>query len=160
MFYAKFPIEGVKKIYQHSIENPVFDPTFSQMFEGRYRKDGKDIPVGASHWPKVEEVDKSKLPAQVALVKDGGAYIMAATEKTLPGEKTANFVVYCEGCNPDVDEDYWTTQQRAFGGDDFAEGLPLEWLEIAIENAEKLGIDVMIIKVTKERMELVTGRKM
>jgi hypothetical protein len=49
-------------------------------------------------------------------------------------------------------------QQSGFGGDDFAEGLPLEWLKIAIENAEKTGVDLMVIKVTENGLELMTGR--
>ena len=163
-FFANFPIEGVKKIYEHSIANPVFTPAFHQMFEGRYRKDGKDFESGGNKWPKADEVDNSKLPAQVAIVKDSGAYLMAQTEKRLPGDVDAekgksgyNFVVYCEGCNPSVDEDYWERQQQAFGGDDFGDVIPLEWLKMAIDNAERTGIDMMIIKVTKEGFQLMTN---
>lgn len=155
MFHAKFSIEGVKKIYEHSLANPVFTPTFSQLFEGKYRKDGKDfVATDEKKWPTADDVDNSKLPQMFNLVKDQGAYLMAATEKTLPGEKTKNFVVYCEGCDPNKDEDWWDFQQRAFGGDDFGEGLPLGWLKLAIENAEECGTDVMIIGVTKDGLEL------
>jgi hypothetical protein len=167
MFYAKFPIEGVKKIYEHSIANPVFTPTFSQLYEAEYRKDGKDFEETEGHsWPKADEVDNEKIPQQFFLVKDSGAYLMAATVERLPGEEDAekgrsgyNFVVYCEGCNPSVDDDYWERQQAAFSGDDFSEGLPLEWLKMAIDNAEAVGIDMMIIKVTKNGLELMKGKR-
>jgi len=161
MFYAKFPIDGVKKIYEHSIANPVYQPTFSQMFEAKHRKDRKDFDaIGESKWPTADDVDTATLSPSFFIVKDDGAYIMAATEVRLVGDNTHNFVVYCEGCNPKIDEEFWETQQREFGGDDFGEGLPLEWLRLAIENAEKLGIDRMIIKVTANNMQLVQGRRM
>ena len=160
MFYAKFPIDGIRKIYEHSLAHPVFTPTFPQLFEGRFRKDGKDVPLDGKHSPRANEVDASKLPPQFFVVKDRGAYAMAATEATLPGEDTPNFVVYAEGFNPNVDEDYWDAQQAVWGGDDFSEGLPLEWLKLAIENAERLKIDHMVIKVNKNSLELVTGKKL
>jgi len=156
-FFAKFPIEGVKKIYEHSIANPVFEPTFSQLFEGRYRKDGKDIDIKAPDCPTADEVDKSKIPRQFKIVKDTGAYILANTEKPLLESESKHFVVYCEGCDPNVDEDYWERQQQAFGGSDFTNALPLEWLKMAIDNAERTGIDMMIIKVTKEGFQLMTN---
>jgi len=165
-FYAKFPIQGVKRIYEHSIKNPVYLPTFSELFEAEYRTDGKDFEATeAKRWPTADDVDKTKLRPRFYLVKDSGSYIMAATEKRLPGDDDAekgqsgyNFVVYCEGCNPHVDDDYYDRQQSVFGGDDFSEGLPLEWLRIAIEHAERTGTDKMVIKVTKNGHELITRR--
>lgn len=156
VFYAKFPIEGIKKIYEHSIANPVFQPTFSDMYEAKYRKDGKPFKETKKRpWPTADEVDNSKLKPSWLLVKDRGAYAMANTEERLPGEESVNFCVYCEGCDPDVNEDYYDRQQAVFGGDDFGQALPLEWLKMAIDNAEACGIDIMIIKVTEEGFELV-----
>jgi hypothetical protein len=155
--YAKFDIEGVKKILEHSKKNPIFTPTFSQMFDARYRKDGKDfVETEGKPWPKPEDVDETKTPRQFSLVKDDGIYIMAGTKERLPGEDTHNFVVYAEGYDPKKDDDVWMRSREAVGGDDFSEGLPLEWLEMAVANAEASGIDMMIIKVTKTGMELMT----
>jgi len=156
-FYAKFDIEGVKKILEHSKKNPLFTPTFAQMFEASCRKDGKDFKeTDEKRWPTADEVDETKVPAQFSFVKDDGIYIMAATKERLPGEDTLNFVVYAEGYDPRKDDDVWMRSREAVGGDDFGEGLPLEWLEMAVENAEASGIDMMIIKVTKSGMQLMT----
>lgn len=156
-FYAKFDLEGVKKILEHSKKNPIFTPTFAQMFAASCRKDGKDFKeTDEKRWPTADEVDESKVPAHFSFVKDDGIYIMAATEERLPGEDTLNFVVYAEGYDPRKDDDVWMRSREAVGGDDFSEGLPLEWLEMAVENAEASGIDMMIIKVTKSGMQLMT----
>lgn len=155
-FYAKFDISGIKKILAHSKQYPVFTPTFSQLYEGRYRKDGIDVPVSIENKVSADDVDKTKLPAMFALVKDRGAYVMALTEERLKGEKSHNFVVYCEGCDPDKDDDVYDRCRQIFGGDDFSEGLPLEWLEIAVEDAEKSGTGMMIIAVESDNLALVT----
>lgn len=147
---VKFPIDGVKRIYEHSKANPLFSPSFGQMFQAEYRKDGKAVSFDAD-MPKSTDVDTSKIPPQFTLVKDQGAYLMAGTEATLAGEKVANFVVYCDGCNPDVDEDYYETAREIFGGDDFGEPLPLEWMQRAIES----GKEYLCLKVTEENIELV-----
>ena len=158
MDYARFPIEGVKKIYAHSLANTVFTPAFGQLYEGKYRKDGRDIDVNLEYCPTADDVDIRKIPPQFFLVKDSGAYLMAATEATLPGEKSANFVVYCDGCNPDLDADYYERARRLFGGDDFAEALPLEWLNRAIDNASALNTPWMVVSVTNKSLRLVTGQ--
>jgi hypothetical protein len=154
-FYAKFDIQGVKKILEHSKKNPVFVPTFSQCYEAKHRKDGRDVEFMCGEKVTSDDVDPTTLAPSFCLVKDDGAYLMANTKERLAGEKTHNFVVYCEGCDPAKDEEVWDFTRQAFGGDDFSEALPLEWLEMAVENAERCGIDLMILKVTEEGIELM-----
>lgn len=159
VFYAKFKINEVEKIYDHSVKHPVYTPSFSEMFEAKHRKDGKDFASSPGKWPKADDVDVSTLDERCWLVKDRGAYLMAATVERLKGEKEHNFVAYCEGCDPDVDEDVFDRCRAVFGGDDFSEVIPLDWLALAIEDAKATGIDCMIIKVTKNNLALVRANR-
>lgn len=158
MHRLKFNIEGVKKIYQHSLDHPVFTPSLSQMYEARYRKDGKPFDEAGGRWPELDQVDCSKLPGQFTIVKDRGIYLMAATEKTLKGENSPNFVVYAEGFDPNK-EDVWDAAMEIMGGDDGGDMLPLEWLEKAIENAEETGNKYMVIGVRTDSLELILRRR-
>lgn len=150
---VEFPIAGVKRIYEHSMANPLYSPTFGQLYKAEYRKDGKEVSFDGDVTPTSADVDVSKIPPQFYLVKDRGAYVMAATETPLPvdEEGSANFVVYCEGCNPDVDEDYYETARAIFGGDDFGDPIPLDWMKMAIDSGESS----MRLKVNGEGYELV-----
>lgn len=156
MYYAKFDIEGVKKIYEHSVANPLFTPSFSQLYDGRYRKDGQDIDVMSSKLATAEDVDIEKIPPHASIVKDDGIYLMAATETRLVGGETKNFVVYAEGMDPNKDEDVWDAARNAVGGSDFSESIPLEWLKMAIEDAEHSGTNQMIVQFTEDGMALMT----
>jgi hypothetical protein len=89
--------------------------------------------------------DKTAQP-DLFLVKDGGCYLMTASDKSLPknpqakqGDKDFNHQVVCyaEGARP---EDGW------IGGDDYAENLPVAWFTEAIKAGKKLAI----ITVTDE----------
>jgi hypothetical protein len=156
-FFAKFPIQGVRKIYEHSLENPVFMPNFAQRFQGEYRVDGKDTEMKGLSTPVLEEVDLKKIPPQFWMIVDEGCCLMAATQKELPrvdGGK-GSFVVYCEGLNPEVDDDCYERKRNVFGGDDFNQVLPLDWFQRAIENADRTGIDMMIVKVTESSFQLM-----
>lgn len=131
-----FPIDEVELILMHSLSERRYTPSFAQMFQGEYRKDGKDVSTDGlpiNEWPKPEDVDTTKVPAQFYLVKDSGAYLMAATEVPLKQENGDNYVTYADGCNPKVDEDYYEESRRIFGGDDFAEPLPLGWMIRAVQ---------------------------
>lgn len=151
----KFPIDGVKRILAHSLANPVFTPSLSQMFEGRYRKDGVDFSTEGGGWPTADDVDGRTLSPQTYLVKDAGTYLMAATEVVLPGDATENFVVYAEGMDPNKDSDYYDTSRRIFGGDDFSEVIPLDWLQTAVTHAEKHRQRHMVIRVSASNFTLV-----
>lgn len=157
MKYLLFPIDGVKKILEHSKTFPVFSPSYAEQFDGRYRKDGQDLPISFDTKVRPDDVDLTKLPPKFCLVHDAGIYLMAETTEPLKGDKTRNFIVHCEGCNPDVDEDYYDTARFLVGGDDFSEHLPLAWLERAVANADKLGIDCMIIGVKEDSFLLIEG---
>jgi len=133
MYILKFPIDGVRKIYEHSKDKINFLPSLGDLFEHRYLKEGIKLKEGEI--AKSEHIDDTKVAPRFDLVHDSGIYLMAATKEPLlrEGEVATenvipNFVVYAEGFNPDKDADYYEAARYAVGGDDFSEPLPLEWM--------------------------------
>lgn len=66
------------------------------------------------------------------LAGDHGVYLMSnglpgLMKPAKNGDAPGNIVVYAEGINPDVDEDWWETKRAVFGGDDGVE--ELAWCE-------------------------------
>lgn len=57
------------------------------------------------------------------IAKDHGAYIGAYSEKD-----GSNYIVYFKGCNPEKDEHYYDEAYYKFGGDDFGEHIPADFL--------------------------------
>ncbi|RMD64009.1 DUF3085 domain-containing protein [Candidatus Parcubacteria bacterium] len=63
-----------------------------------------------------EDVDTSKIPPAIWLVKDHGVYLMS---NGLPGNGEKSPVVYAEEMDPDSNPDDWYVRAEAvFGGDD------------------------------------------
>lgn len=73
---------------------------------------------------------------QFAFAKDHGAYFCASP---VDGQ---NVVKYVKGCNPNKDPEYYDTAMCRFGGDDFGEYLPIEWLYLFVSRANCTGIVV------------------
>lgn len=84
------------------------------------------------------------------LVKDQGAYLMAPTNpRQLVGDGERCVVAYAEGCNPNVDKDFYENARALCGGDDFAEPIALEGLSTSA------AIEIRI-KLTDEDMTIST----
>jgi hypothetical protein len=75
------------------------------------------------------------------MAKDHGAYVGASA-----GDK-GNCIFYFAGCDPRKDKDFWENSSEKFGGDDFGEMLPVDWLRRVQRDPT---IDKMVIKVTKK----------
>lgn len=98
------------------------------------------------------------------LVKDEGIYLMSNGSPGLPREgakpdehgHTPQEVCYAEGFDPNKEDpgDVWDKSTEAVGGDDFVDLLPTE----IVENAIKLGGDVMALRVTESTFELLEVR--
>lgn len=77
---------------------------------------------------------------QIILVKDEGIYLMSNGKPHLPNPEKLerSFVVYAEGYDPNIRDrgDVWDDARDAVGGDDFAEFLPIEWFELALQNTK------------------------
>ena len=68
----------------------------------------------------VELANKQKV--KILLVKDEGIYIMACFEKTKE-------ISYAKGCNPKIDED-WYSKSYVVSNNDFVDYPPIsEWME-------------------------------
>ena len=70
------------------------------------------------------------------LAKDQGAYFGAAVGN-YKDDNFKNCIQYVKGCNPEKDEYWWEAQQDRFGGDDFGEHLPVDWLEVGLARKGK-----------------------
>jgi hypothetical protein len=73
--------------------------------------------------------DERPQPA-LLLVGDHGVYLMSNGKPGLPHPdkpEPANFVIYADGCNPDVDDfdSWWNFKRATFGADDGAETLTI-----------------------------------
>lgn len=123
----KFSKNEVKKLVDHSLNSPIFNPLFVHTLDKKYWKEGA-VPNGHG-FVNAKDVDVSKIEPYICLVKDSGCYLMCGTRENLPGKDTKKFVVYAAGFGPDAD---WDIVQDACGGDDFCEGLPLEWFVEAL----------------------------
>lgn len=77
------------------------------------------------------------------VAKDHGAYVGDSA-----GDK-GNCIFYFAGCNPDKDKDWYDTCHEKFGGDDFGEHLPIEWLQRVRDNPK---ITKMVVKLTAKRI--------
>lgn len=66
------------------------------------------------------------------LAKDQGAYIGATAGSDADGT-FERIIHYFAGCNPDKDADFYETSRWKFGGDDFGEMLPAQWIHGAAE---------------------------
>ena len=120
-----------------------FTPTYGQLYDKRYHKkdavakyDEYDILINAD-----EVIDYSKIPPQFAFVKDHGVYLMSMAKDAKRDPKSGmHSVIYAEGFNPSVDEDFYEQSRYALGGDDFAIDIPLYWLDQCDPNEEFFSI--------------------
>lgn len=59
------------------------------------------------------------------VAKDHGAYVGANTGKD---ETFKSIIYYFPKCDPEKDQDWYENASDLFGGDDFGEMLPVDWL--------------------------------
>ncbi|MEN8196752.1 MAG: DUF3085 domain-containing protein [Pseudomonadota bacterium] len=115
----KFDKRRVEEILGISRDAKKRTPTFGQMYDPAFRKDGKAPPEG--EWPSAEDVDPAKLPPGLHLIKDQGIYLTAnAADLPLGEDSRRPDVVYADGFDPDaVDfDDWWDRARDVMGGDD------------------------------------------
>lgn len=84
------------------------------------------------------------------LAKDQGAYVGATAGSNADGT-FENLIYYFAGCNPDKDEDFYETSRWKFGGDDFGQMLPAEWIHGA---AEREGLTKAVLNVSASSITL------
>ncbi len=150
-------------IINHALQSERHTPVYDQLYEGRCRFDGVDVDFDAcmdsGNFAKAEEVDESKVPAGLMLVKDDGIYLMSNGSERLPnpnGGEESSLVAYAQGYDSskaaDVDkrgfsDDVWQASREAVGGDDFSFFVDTHLLTDAIESRKPL----FVIKASPER---------
>lgn len=128
MAVLKFKKTEVKKLIDHTLQNPKMSPSLIHLAESQYWKPhAKASDFG---FVKASDVDVSKIEPYLSLVKDSGIYLMSGSSKTLPGTTTMNYVVYAEGYGEDADYDDIVA---AADGDDFGETIELSAFQKAME---------------------------
>ena len=132
-----FDLAVTQRLLDHSKAATERSPTCDQLYEGRFRRDGKDADLdnlSADNFPTAEDVDPAKIPPGLWLVGDQGIYLMSNGQPSLRPEvgDSLNIVSHAPEADPRVNpEGWWDAKQAAFGGDDgvvflelpFAEGL-------------------------------------
>jgi len=89
------------------------------------------------------------------IAKDHGAYVGATAGSNADGT-FENLIFYFTGCNPHKDSDYYENAHWKFGGDDFGEMLPAQWVHDA---AKTEGLTKSVLSVTGTNIGFRTFRK-
>jgi len=110
-----FPIRDLLPLLTHSENAPEQGVTFQHLVDPTCWKPNATVIHGLR--VDAKDVDKTKIPPSLILVKDQGCYFMSNGQPELPGTTSRNHVVYGNETGPD---DYESTR-RLCGGDDFAE---------------------------------------
>lgn len=88
--------------------------------------------------------------------KDQGAYFCGrpVNDPKNPDE-TVNSIQYVKGCDPNKDGDSWyDTARNRFGGDDFGEQIPREWLNVFLTDPGLRHRRTFMIQLKADRIVL------
>jgi len=110
---------------------------------------GKEIPMPqitlkAKDVHELSDFLKRHGKSEFFLAKDQGAYIGANAGSHSDGT-FESIIHYFAGCNPDKDVDFYETSRWKFGGDDFGQMLPAQWIHGA---AAQEGLTKAVLNVT------------
>ena len=154
-----FDLASVQRLLTHAKDAPKHRPTFDQMCDGQFRRDGKDFDFDRSNadFPTSEDVDPAKIPAGLWLVGDRGIYLMSngAPPLLLGDSPSSHVVAYAAECDPRNPGDWWDVKRTAFGGDDGTVFLDAPFIEGLITRGV---VETVCLDVTPERVEAVTPR--
>jgi hypothetical protein len=153
--YLKFPVETVRLLLQHSRTCETRRPTLDQLFDFRFLKDGVPKKAEGEIYKDIDEIDRSKIPAGLCLVKDTGCYLMSnGLPRLLNTDESRSLVAYAEGLGPHCDYD---TLRTACGGDDFAEFLPAESIEAILQEQDP-ACPYLVIGMSKTHLALIIDK--
>lgn len=85
------------------------------------------------------------------LAKDHGAYI---GQSIGAGAEDNRCIYYFPGCHPENDVDWYDRAFADFGGDDFGEHLPLEWLTSALAQPKMKYLE-LVVTATKIKLNVI-----
>ena len=75
-----FDLALVRKLLDHSKAATERSPSLDQLYEGRFRRDGKDVGLdnlGSDNFPTADDVDPARIPPGLWLVGDQGVHLMS-----------------------------------------------------------------------------------
>ena len=102
-------------------------------------------------WPSEDFIDQSKIKPALILVGDHGVYLI--TNAKMDGSPSSRgTVAYANGCNPELDDDFYENKRNLFGGDDGSVRIPYDWAKWAIQHKKAFRI-----KLTTNSVELMQG---
>ncbi len=127
----------VRQLLDHSKAATERSPSYDQLYEGRFRRDGKDADLdnlGSDNFPTADDVDPTRIPPGLWLVGDQGVYLMSNGKPALlvdPADTRTSWPTPPRRTPPPASTAWWEVKRAAFGGDDgvvflelpFAEGL-------------------------------------
>lgn len=141
--------DRLKAIVAHARNAPGRKPTYADLYDPDMRIDGKAPAEDA--FPRSEEIDESRIPHGLWLVKDRGVYIMSPGTPHLPspGDPESSLVAYALEADP-ADEGCYDTARSIMGGDDGCDRIDLDFFEGAIT----LGMSTVLIGVDENSLSL------
>ncbi len=145
-------------LLEHSRNARERSPTLEQLFDGRFRKDGRDIDMHTakiSEWPGIHDIDLEKIKPGLWLVGDRGIYFMSNGRPPLKdiSEPGKNRVVHAIEADPAIHPDTWHDVKRAaFGADDGAVFIQESFCSKLIESSVA---DFCAIDLTPQHLAIV-----
>ena len=118
----KFDMEKVVAFAQHARSSDRNQMTFEERREV----------YGEKNWGTPQHGEEFKARPKLLLVKDHGIYLMSSGHRDLK-EGESHPVAYAEGFDPTLG-DVYDACRDAVGGDDFAEEIPLDWVDLAVRH--------------------------
>ena len=118
-----FDLAVTRRLLDHSKAATERSPTYDQLYEGRFRRDGKDADLGnlsADNFPTADNVNPTKIPPGLWLIGDHGVYLMSNGRPPLRPEagESPNIVAHAPEADPRVNpEGWWEAKRAAFGND-------------------------------------------
>jgi len=138
------PGKLVTALLDHSEKCTEHAPTWDQIYNPAFRKDGKAPKEGV--FPNVDDVDKNRIPWGLIIVADQGVYAMSNGEPRLldRDNESRSKIVFAEGINADTDDfdDWWAAKRRVCGGDDQSFFLDGETAKRAIASTGNLKLEI------------------
>ena len=130
-----FDLALVQRLLDHSLAATERSPSLEQLYDGRFRRDGKDADLdnlSAGSFPTADDVDPARIPPGLWLVGDQGIYLMSNGRPSLlvdPAD-TRHVTAQAAETSPAADPDgWWEVKRAAFGGDDGVVFLELPFVE-------------------------------
>ncbi|WP_166256081.1 DUF3085 domain-containing protein [Marinobacter salicampi] len=163
MALLTFKMSDVARLAEELNEAPGFSATMDQLFDPEKHEGGVVLDAegrtaaqveeaGGLFWPSAKNIRVDALERCFQLVGDRGVYLI--TNAKFEGDSTPasrGTVAYANGCNPEVDEDYYENKVALFGGDDGTVTIPYQWYVLAKEKGKR----VFKIKLSSSSVSLV-----